>query len=225
VLSAHLDHVGIGQPIDGDRIYNGAMDNASGISTLLEIARLIRENGKAPRRSILFVAVTGEEKGLLGSKYFAAHPTVPASSMAANINFDMFLPLFPLRAVIVFGLNESDMGDTVRTVAGPLGIGVEDDPQPDRNLFVRSDQYSFIRRGVPALSFGFAHRKGTAEDQAVTEWLKKRYHAPSDDLKQPVDLRAADRFNHLMWKLVEAVANADQRPRWKDNSFFKRFAG
>ena len=168
VLSAHLDHLGIGEPINGDRIYNGAMDNASGVATLLDIAESLNESKPKLRRSLLFVAVTGEEKGLLGSRYFAAHPTVKPGSIVADLNVDMFLPLFPLHSVTVYGLNESDLGEDIRAVARAHGVRVQDDQEPERNIFIRSDQYSFIRRGIPALAMKVGYRKGIArgEDRA-----------------------------------------------------------
>jgi Zn-dependent M28 family amino/carboxypeptidase len=182
VLSAHLDHLGVGAAIGGDRIYNGAMDNAAGIAALLEIAGSLHH--ARLRRSVLFLAVTAEEKGLLGSRYFAAHPTVPAGGIAANLNLDMFLPLYPMRSVIAYGLQESDLGDRLREVAAPLGVQVLDDPEPRRNSFIRSDQYNFIRRGVPALAFKIGYEKESSEEQIFKQWLKERYHAPSDDLAQ-----------------------------------------
>lgn len=224
VFSAHLDHLGIGKPIDGDAIYNGAMDNAAGIATMLEIAASLKESGTALRRSVLFVAVTGEEKGLLGSRYFATHPTVDAHKIVADINVDMFLPLFSLKLLTVYGLNESDLGEDATAVAESVGVASQADPEPKRNLFIRSDQYSFIRVGVPSLALKLGFGKGSPEEQIAKEWLTKRYHAPSDDLNQPVDKQAAAEFNVLVAKLLERVANRDERPRWKDDSFFKRFA-
>ena len=224
VLTAHLDHLGIGEPINGDRIYNGAMDNASGVAALLDVAESLNESKPKLRRSLLFVAVTGEEKGLLGSAYFAAHPTVKLGSMVADLNVDMFLPLFPLHSLIVFGLNESDLGDQIRAVAKAHGVRVEDDPEPQRNVFIRSDQYSFIRRGIPSLMMMVGYEKGSPEEKTVNTWLKERYHAPADDLRQPVDLEAAGRFDDLFRSLAEAVADRPERPRWNANSFFKRFA-
>ncbi len=155
LVTAHLDHLGVGFPTDGDSIYNGAMDNASGIASILEIARdLAAKKGAArPKRSIAFVCVTGEEKGLLGSHYFARKPTVPARDMAANVNVDMVLPIVPFKKAIVFGVDESDLGDMARKEAKAMGIQVIPDPQPERNIFIRSDQFSFIREGVPAITF------------------------------------------------------------------------
>jgi Zn-dependent M28 family amino/carboxypeptidase len=224
VLSAHLDHLGIGRPIHGDSIYNGAMDDASGVATLLDIAHSIHAAKKSLRRSLLFVAVTGEEKGLLGSKYFAAHPTVKPQSMVADLNVDMFLPLFPLRILTVLGLNESDLGDQVRTVAQPLGIQVQDDLEPERNIFIRSDQYSFIRKGIPSLAFKVGYEKGSPEAATAKKWLTERYHAPSDDVHQPVDLAAAGDFNRVIRLVAESVANRSERPKWNSKSFFRRYA-
>jgi hypothetical protein len=224
VLTAHLDHLGIGEPINGDRIYNGAMDDASGVATLLDIAESLNESKPKLRRSLLFLAVTGEEKGLLGSKYFAAHPTVKPDSMVADLNVDMFLPLFPLHIVTVYGLNESDLGDDIRTVARARGVRVQDDQEPERNIFIRSDQYSFIRRGIPALAFKVGYDKGSPEEKIAKTWLKERYHAPADDLKQPVDLECAARFDDLIRALAEAVADRPMRPRWNALSFFRRFS-
>jgi Zn-dependent M28 family amino/carboxypeptidase len=224
VFSAHLDHIGVGKPINGDAIYNGAMDNASGVAALLDVAAILKESGAQLRRSILFVAVTGEEKGLLGSKYFAHHPTVSRGSIVADLNTDMFLPLYPLKRLTVYGLDESDLGAQAVAVANSMGIATEPDPEPKRNIFIRSDQYSFILQGIPSLMFKVGFAKGTAEEETFKAWLKDRYHAPSDDLDQPVDKAAAGAFDQFMAKLVERVANRAERPRWSNSSFFKRYA-
>jgi Zn-dependent M28 family amino/carboxypeptidase len=223
VLSAHIDHVGIGEPVNGDRIYNGAMDNASGVAVLLDVAASLKQHPENLKRSLLFVFVTGEEKGLLGSKYFATHPTVDSKSMVANINIDMFRPLVPLKLLTVLGLAESDLGDAARQVAEADGVSVQADPQPLRNVFVRSDQYSFIRRGIPALALDIAPTT-PEEKQLFADWLTKRYHAPSDDLDQPVDLAAAGKYEDIIRQLMIKVANDQQRPQWKPDSFFRRFA-
>jgi Zn-dependent M28 family amino/carboxypeptidase len=222
VLSAHMDHLGIGAPIDGDNVYNGAMDNASGVAVLLDIAHSLR--GSRLKRSVLFVFVTAEEKGLLGSRYFASYPTVPVQAMVANINTDMFLPIDPLNSVIVYGLNESTLGDTAKQVGGQEGIAVLDDPEPLRNLFIRSDQYSFIKRGIPALAMKVGYERGSPEEAKAEEWLHLHYHAPSDDLKQPVDLAAAAKFEDIERALIVDIANTYVRPQWKAGSFFRRFA-
>jgi hypothetical protein len=222
VLTAHLDHVGIGEPVNGDRIYSGAMDDASGDASLIEIARSLKESGAKPRRSILFLSVTGEEKGLLGSQYFASHPTV-SGPMVADLNMDMFNPLFPLKHLEVQGLAESTLGEDIRAVAEPVGVQVQPDQEPEHNLFIRSDQYSFIKQGVPALTFKFSYVPGAPEEAIFKAWLTERYHAPLDDLDQPVDLAAAAQFNSILEQLMLRVANADRRPEWKSDSFFRRF--
>jgi hypothetical protein len=223
VYSAHLDHLGVGEPIDGDKIYNGAMDNASGVASLLEVAESLHQSHAKLKRSILFVVVCAEEKGLLGSRYFAAKPTVPAHSIVADLNTDMFLPIVPLNYLVVYGGEESTLGDDVKAVAGPLDVRIIPDRQPDRNIFIRSDQYNFIRAGVPSLAPAFGSIKGSPEEKTLAEWLTHRYHAPSDDVNQPVDLAAAAKFNRLMLNLTIRVADETSRPKWKESSFFRRF--
>jgi hypothetical protein len=231
VLSAHLDHLGMGEPVNddrGDKIYNGAMDNAAGIAAILEAANELGELSRSlrkPARSILFVAVTGEEQGELGSRYFAAHPTVPAESIVADINTDMFLPLFPLKILMVLGLDESDLGQDIRRTADELGIEVQADPEPQRNRFVRSDQYSFIKAGIPSLAMKVGYNANTPEAAIAAKWMAERYHAPSDDLNQPVDLSAAGKYVDVLTNLAVRIANRPARPAWNDSSFFKRFAG
>ena len=222
VVSAHLDHLGVGQPINGDRIYNGAMDDASGDASLIEIARALRDSGAHPKRSIVFLSVTGEEKGELGSQYFAAHPTVKGP-IVADINMDMYLPLFALKYLEVQGLGESSLGDDVRTVSEEAGVHIQADKEPEHNRFIRSDQYSFIKKGIPSLAFKFGYIPGTPEEKVFKAWYHDRYHAPSDDVNQPVDLAAAAQFDAILEKLALRVADSDQRPTWKPDSFFRRF--
>jgi hypothetical protein len=224
LLSAHLDHIGVGGPTDGDRINNGAMDNASGIATLIEVARVLKESGQPLKRSVVLLACTGEEKGLLGSRYYAARPTVEMDHVAANLNFDMYLPIVPLRAIMALGAEESDLGDLLRAVAAESGLEVQPDPEPKRNRFIRSDQYNFIRQGVPALALKFGVQPGSEEEKVMSGWYRDRYHSPSDDLSQPVNKEAAVEFNRLMAALVTRIANADSRPQWHEESFFRRFA-
>jgi Zn-dependent M28 family amino/carboxypeptidase len=224
VLSAHLDHLGIGEPINGDRIYNGAMDNASGSAVLLDLIASLKKSPKRLKRSLLFVFVTGEEKGLLGSRYFTTHPTVKPGSMIANINIDMFLPIVPLKVLTVYGLAESDMGDLVRDVAQSLSVQVQPDPEPQRNAFIRSDQYNFIRHGVPALAMKVGFEKGSPQQAIFKDWLTQRYHAPSDDLDQPVDLAAAGKYEDIIHELMVRLADSAGRPQWKQDSFFRRYA-
>ena len=224
VVSAHIDHLGIGEPINGDRIYNGAMDNGSGSAMLLDFARSFKENRLTFKRSAILLWITGEEKGLLGSRYFAEYPTVPASSIVANINTDMFLPIIPLQAVTVYGISESDLGEWAAKMAKQHGIEAHDDPKPERNSFIRSDQYSFIRKGVPAVAMAVGCKLDTPQQKAIDEWLHNRYHAPSDDTQQPVNLETAGKFEGLVWDLLAFTANSEKTPEWKPDSFFKRFA-
>ena len=221
VVSSHFDHIGVGTQA-GDAIYNGAMDNASGIATLIEAAHAAAAK-KGFKRSVIFAAVTAEEKGLLGSRYYANRPTVPGTSLVANLNTDMFLPLFPLRSLVVQGLEESDLAGDLRSIARPMGIEVYSDPEPERNAFTRSDQYSFIRTGVPAISLKVGFTKGSPEHEMIKKWRTERYHAPSDDLAQPIDRKAAEDFNRVYVAALEAIANRPTRPAWNSDSFFKRF--
>jgi len=224
VLSAHIDHVGIGEPINGDRIYNGAMDNGSGSALLLDIARSLKQTHTTLKRSLLLVWVTGEEKGLLGSKYFAEHPTVAPKSMIADINTDMFLPIIPLKILTVYGLAESDLGDRVKQVGDQLNVQIQPDPQPLLNVFIRSDQYNFVRHGVPSLMIDVGAAPGSPDAAIIKAWRTERYHAPSDDANQPVNLATAAAYEEVIRTLVIEVANDPKRPQWKQDSFFRRYA-
>jgi len=227
VVSAHLDHLGVGAPVAGDkgadRIFNGAMDDASGVASLIEIARSLKTANVQTKRSLVFLAVTGEEKGELGSRYFAEHPTVHGR-IVADINMDMFLPLFPLRYLEVQGLNESTLGDDIRAVCAAANVEVQADKEPEANRFIRSDQYSFIKKGVPALAFKFGWVPGSPEEKIFRNWYNTRYHGVADDTTQPVDLEGAAKFNSILAALIERVADASQAPEWKPDSFFRRFA-
>jgi len=220
VISAHLDHLGVGAPINGDTIYNGAMDDASGVATVLDIAHRLK-HGPKPRRSILFLIVTAEEKGLLGSHYFARHPTVPSESIVADLNFDMPLPLWRLTKVLVPGEDESTLGADARAVAALQGLSLAPDALPDRNVFIRTDQFSFVREGIPALAFKFGFAKDTPEFQIEHDWRANRYHAPSDDLDQPVMKEEAVKLDAYVAALAARVANADARPTWLPTSIFR----
>jgi Peptidase family M28 len=223
VYSAHLDHLGIGGAVNGDTIYNGAMDDGSGIASILEIATMLKEQKVKLKRSVLFMAAVAEEKGELGSKAFADHPTVPQQNLVADINIDMFLPLFPLKVLEVQGVNESTLGADIREAAKKAGVAVQSDKEPDRNLFIRSDQYSYVQQGVPALAFKFGYEFGTPEEKIALAWRRERYHAPSDDLNQPVDKPAAALFDRILMDTGIHVANTPERPHWLPTSFFKRF--
>ncbi len=224
VLSAHIDHVGIGAPVNGDRIYNGAMDDGSGTALVLDIAAQLKAHPEKLSRSILFVLVTAEEKGLLGSKYFAAHSTVPIKSIVADINVDMFLPIVPLKVLTIAGLEESDLGTRAAKVAESLGLKPQADPQPLRNIFIRSDQYSFVKKGVPSIMMWVGAEKGSPEEKVFEQWLTTRYHAPSDDVNQPVDLQAAALYEEIVRRLLIETANTPAAPKWNADSFFRRYA-
>ena len=224
VLSAHLDHIGIGEPVNGDNIYNGAMDDGSGAAAALDIAASLKQHPEKLKRSILFVLVTAEEKGLLGSKYFTAHPTVDAKSIVADINIDMFLPIVPLKILRVQGINDSTLGDRAAAIAKSLGVKAVADPEPLRNLFVRSDQYNFIRHGIPSVIMDVFYEPNSPEATIFKDWLTQRYHAPSDDVNQPVDLQSAARYEELVRRLLVDTANSAERPQWKADSFFRRYA-
>jgi Zn-dependent M28 family amino/carboxypeptidase len=224
VLSAHIDHIGIGAPINGDRIYNGAMDDGSGSALVMDIAASLKAHPEKIQRSILFLLVTAEEKGLLGSKYFAAHPTVAAKSIVADVNVDMFLPIVPLKILKIEGIEESDLGTRAAVIAQSMGVKPIADPEPLRNAFIRSDQYSFIKKGVPAVKVDVGFELGTPEQKIFKDWLTNRYHAPSDDVNQPVDLQAAAGYEEFTRRLLLETANTPARPQWKPDSFFRRYA-
>jgi hypothetical protein len=219
LLSAHLDHLGVGRPVDGDSIYNGAMDNASGIASLIETAKALAK-GARPKRSIIFLAFTGEEEGELGSQFYAHYPTVPRSQIIADLNMDMYLPLFPLHFLEVQGLGESTLGNDARAAAQLNDIEVQFDKQPDENRFIRSDQASFVKYGIPALAFKFGWLPDTPEQKTFNDWIRNRYHRPSDDLNQPIDREAAVHFDRVLLTLVTRVANAPTKPAWYPESFF-----
>ena len=224
VFSAHLDHLGVGTAVADDSIYNGAMDNASGVASLLDVAAVLAKNRVRLRRSVLFAAFTGEEDGLLGSRFFVESRASVQHRIVADINCDMTLPLFPLKKLAIYGLGESDLGEDAVAVATSLAVTPLGNLEPERNTLIRSDQYNFIRRGIPSLALRFGFDIGSPEHQTVNKWRTERYHAPSDDLAQPVDKEAAAAFDALIAKLLERVANKEQPPRWSNASFFKRFA-
>ena len=231
VYSAHLDHLGIGEPVAGDSIYNGAYDNASGVAILLEVARAFRTLPHPPRRTLAFVALTGEEKGMQGSDYFARFPTV-RGRLVADVNLDMILMLHPFVDVIPFGAEHSSLGGAVRRAARGVPdprwgreITVRPDPNPAAVVFIRSDQFSFIRQGIPAV-FPTSGPGATPEDAAKDRaWLHDHYHQPDDDISQPMDLEAGARFARFCLLLGLDVANASQAPRWNHGDFFGQAFG
>ena len=197
------------------------MDNASGIAVLMQIARDL-SGKKPPRRSIVFAAVTAEELGLLGSRAYVADAQARGLRIVANVNTDMFMPLYPMKQLVVFGLEESDLADDARAIAAELGVEVQTDPQPQRNRFIRSDQYSFIRAGIPSLATKIGNVANSPESKIEEKWFTERYHAVSDSADQPVDLGAVGMYEEFMKRLSVRVANRKAAPRWNDGSVFSQ---
>lgn len=216
VLTAHLDGYGYGTPVNGDRLYNGTLDDAAYVALLVRLAE--RRHGRSFRRPILFLVVTGEEKGLLGSRWFVKHPTVPLSRVAADINLDQLRPIFPLQLLTVHALGDTTLGDDARAVAEGLGIAVQRDPEPERNLLSRSDNWPFMQAGIPATGFVFGYRPGSRSEQIYRQWYRIGYHKPQDDLQQPMDWKAAAEFNRFFYALVDRVADQPAAPAWKPGS-------
>jgi hypothetical protein len=222
VISAHLDGYGLGEPWGNDNIYNGAFDDAAYVATLIDFAEAVKAAKQTTKRSILFCVVTAEEKGLLGSKYFAAHPTLPVGQVVANINLDQLRPIFPLKILTMLAVNESTLGDTAKAVAASMDIRIQADPEPERNLLRRSDHWNFMQVGVPSTGFIFGFEKGTPDEAAYREWYAKRYHTPLDDLNQPWVPDAAAKFNQFFAKFVFAIADAADRPKWLPGSAYAK---
>lgn len=219
VLSAHLDHVGITAPDDrGDTINNGALDNAMGIASMLEVAKAVQASGVKPKRSLLFVAVTAEEKGLVGSDYFAQHPTVPAKAMVANVNLDMPIMTYRFQDLVAYGADRSTIADAVGRAAAAEGLKLVPDPDPEEAVFTRTDHYSFVRAGVPSVSLDLG--PGGPGAKASAEFLSKHYHMPSDDLSLPIDWQAAATFVRINTAVARDLANAPTRPAWKTGDYF-----
>ncbi len=228
VLTAHLDHIGLGVPENGDAINNGAYDNATGAAVVLEAGRTLAALRVRPRRSILFLFVTSEEKGLLGSDYFANRPTAPAGKVVANVNIDMPLLLYPLADVVAFGAENSSLDGLVAKAAAQAGLSLSPDFIPEENVFIRSDQYSFVRRGIPAVFLvpGLKSNDPSADGaKAFGEFFARHYHRPSDDLSLPIDLGSVERFVRANVLIAHAIASDRQAPRWKDGNFFGKTFG
>jgi Zn-dependent M28 family amino/carboxypeptidase len=215
VVSAHLDGYGVGEAVNGDRIYNGALDDAAYVATLIDFAQQLRDSRRRFRRSIVFCVFTAEERGMLGSQYFLEHPLVPREQLVANINLDTLRPIFPLTSLTTLGLEDSTLGDTARQVGESMGIRMTVDREPDRMLLRRSDQWTFIQAQIPAVAFVFGYEPGSQEEAIYRRWYAERYHSPSDDVRQPWDPEAAARFNAFFARLVQAVADAPSRPVWR----------
>jgi hypothetical protein len=221
VIAAHLDGYGFGTPVNGDNLYNGTLDDAAYVALLIQMADDIKA-GKlsTPKRSILFAAFTGEEKGLLGSNWYVKHPTVPLAQTVADVNLDQLRPLFPLNVLTAEAVNDSTLGATAREVGKPMHIEIRPDMEPERGLLRRADQYPFLANGVPAISFIFGYDPGTDAEKRYREWYQVRYHRPQDDLTQPMDFAAAAKFNDFFYRLVETIANGTLRPDFVPGSPF-----
>ncbi|OON68654.1 peptidase M28 [Hymenobacter sp. CRA2] len=223
VHSAHLDHLGISTPVKGDSLYNGAHDNASGVASVLEIARLYSHVKQKPKRSILLVLQTGEELGLLGSAYFASHPTVPKAQIVADVNTDMPTIIAPLLSVVPLGAQHSSLLEPVKRAASYLELTVEDDPEPEQNRFIRSDQYSFVMQGIPALHIKYGNKTKDGKNnlsELVQKWRAETYHKPQDDINGLFDFEAGKKYVQLNFLIGYQVANDPQRPKWNAGDFF-----
>ncbi|MBM3845268.1 MAG: M28 family peptidase [Verrucomicrobia bacterium] len=223
VLTAHLDHLGRGAAVKGDRIYNGAYDNAIGCAMIMECMRLLAGEGRSPRRSVLAAAVTAEEKGLVGSEFLAGHPPAMAGRFVGNVNLDMVLATRPSRHVTMLGIEHSSLRDPVETAASRFGFELLPDPRPDRVAFVRSDQYSFVRNGIPAVSPKITDLPGTRSEPGVftpDEFVKVHYHQPSDESTLPRDEATSVRFVRFMAEVIRLAANSERPPRWNPGDFF-----
>lgn len=228
LYSAHSDHLGISKSVEKDRINNGAMDNAGGTAIFLETARMFASLAEKPKRSILFVAVTAEEKGLLGSDYYAQIPTVDAQNIVANVNLDMPILTFDFADVIAFGAQHSTLKEYVTQATNKHNIALTDDPWPEMNLFTRSDHYSFVKQGIPSIFLVTGITSNDPEDDAenmLMNFLKTHYHSPSDDLFQPFNWTAAYNFTQVNFSIGYEIANAAERPMWHADSFFGKTFG
>lgn len=226
VFMGHLDHIGLatnpGLKPGDDKINNGAIDNATGIATLLETARIFA-NGQKPKRSIMLLAVTGEEKGLIGSDYFAMFPTVEKKQIAAVINLDMPILLFDFRDVIAFGIEQSTMDIPTRRAVEKRGLSLTPDPWPNQRIFTRSDQYSFVKQGIPSifLTLGIHSFQKDGEGQtAFNTFMQKYYHRPTDEVSLPIQWEAALRFVQLNVDIGREIADTPERPTWRPGNFF-----
>jgi hypothetical protein len=212
VIAAHLDGYGFGTPVKGDGLYNGALDDAAYVALLIQFADDLKREHRTLKRSVLFCAFTGEEKGLLGSNYFVEHLTVPKEALAADINLDQLRPLFPLHILTALAVDQTSLGAIAREVAQSMQIEIRPDREPERGLLRRADQYPFLRIGVPAISFIFGYDPGTDAETRYREWYQVRYHRPQDDLTQPMDFDAAAKFDQFFYHLTETVADTPVRP-------------
>jgi hypothetical protein len=218
VLMGHADHIGVKSEGTGDRINNGALDNGAGIATLIEVARAFAIAAHRPRRSILVVANTAEEKGLLGAEYFAHYPTVPIERVTAAIDLDMPMLLYDFTDVVAYGAGHSNLQGVFQNATAAMGVKLSPDPMPEQATFVRSDHYAMVKMGVPAVMLATGMANGG--DAAWAKYLTNNYHQPSDDLAQPILWNAGAKFAELNYRVVRALADADAKPRWYAKDYF-----
>jgi hypothetical protein len=218
LLTGHLDAIGIVEPENGDAIVNGAMDNASGIATMLEVARAFKDSGTAPKRSIMFVALAGEEKGLLGASYLAKNPVLGTGRIVGLVNLDMPTLTYDFRDVVAFGAEHSTIGDAVARAIASAGVKLTADPEPEQVLFTRTDHYMFVKEGVPAVSLDTGPANGGAA--AGADFIKHRYHKPGDDIRQDFDWDAGAKFARINYLIARELADAKTAPRWYADDFF-----
>lgn len=218
LLMAHLDHNGVDPTRNADKIFNGAMDNASGVATLIEVAKAMKSTPNRPRRSILFVAVTGEEDGLLGSAYLARHPVVGDGKVVAVVNLDMPILLYDFQDVVAFGAEHSEIGVAVARASQRMGIALSPDPLPEERLFTRSDHYSFVKQGIPSIFLMTGFQNGG--EKAFKDFLATHYHKPSDQVDLPFNWNAAAKFARINYLIAHEIADMNAAPRWYKDSFF-----
>jgi Zn-dependent M28 family amino/carboxypeptidase len=223
VHTAHLDHIGIGKPVNGDSIYNGAHDNASGVASLLEIAKLYKKTGVKPKRSILITMVSAEESGLLGSAYFASHPSIPKSSIVANVNTDMPTLIAPMLSVVPLGATHSSLLKNVQYASKVLNLDIQPDPEPEQSFFTRSDQYSFVREHIPAVHCKNGRKTDQPDfdlDAYIKRWRATYYHQPADQIDGWFRFSAAKTYIQLNFLISYSIAMEKQRPSWNNDSYF-----
>jgi len=226
VHTAHLDHIGIGKPINGDSIYNGAHDNASGISAMIEIARLYSKLPSKPKRSVIFAAVTAEEMGLLGSKYLAVNPPVDQQKIIANVNTDMPTLIAPMLSVEPLGAEQSSIMEVVERSTQQLNLRIDPDHAPEQVRFVRSDNLNFVLEGIPALRMKYGLKTESSEtglDSIIKTFTKQHYHKPSDELNEMFNFDAAKTYVRLQFMNSYLINIAAERPSWNEDSFFRKF--
>jgi len=223
VLGAHLDGYGFGQAVDGDPIYNGTLDNAAYVALIVHLMEMRASEGYA--RPVIVALWTGEEKGVHGSEWFVEHPTIPLKQIAANINLDQLRPIFPLELMTVHARTDTTLGADATAIATARGIRVQDDPEPERNLLRRSDHWSFLQAGIPAINFVFGYEPGSRSEEIYRQWYRTGYHRPQDDVAQLMDWQAAADFNGFFYALVDRVANQSEAPAWQAGSKLRQSAG